>query len=51
MRLPVDFRLFGGFPKLEVPFEGPNSKDYSIWRSILGSPYFGKLPFRGANFC
>ena len=26
-------------------FEGPYSKDYSILGSILGSPYFGKLPF------
>ena len=24
---------------------GPNSKDYSILGSILGSPYFGKLPY------
>ena len=26
-------------------FGGPHNKDYSIWGSILGSPYFGKLPF------
>ena len=26
---------------------GPNSKDYSILGSILGSSYFGKLPERG----
>ena len=25
-------------------FGGPNNKDYSILGSILGSPYFGKLP-------
>ena len=24
---------------------GPNNKDYSILGSILGSPYFGKLPY------
>ena len=24
---------------------GPNNKDYSILESILGSPYFGKLPY------
>ena len=24
---------------------GPNNKDYNILGSILGSPYFGKLPF------
>ena len=29
---------------LEVPFWGLYSKDYSILGSILGSPYFGKLP-------
>ena len=26
-------------------FGGANKKDYNILRSILGSPYFGKLPF------
>ena len=26
-------------------FGGPYNKDYSILGSILGSPYFGKLPF------
>ena len=26
-------------------FEGPHNKDYSILGSILGSPYFGKLPY------
>ena len=25
------------------PFGGPHNKDYSIWGSILGSTYFGKL--------
>ena len=25
-------------------FRGPYNKDYSIFGSILGSPYFGKLP-------
>ena len=25
-------------------FGGPHNKDYSILGSILGSPYFGKLP-------
>ena len=24
---------------------GPNKKDYNILGSILGSPYFGKLPY------
>ena len=23
----------------------PQNKDYSIWESIVGSPYFGKLPY------
>ena len=27
-------------------FGGPHSKDYSILGSILGSPYFGKLPYQ-----
>ena len=30
-----------GFPKIR----GTNNKGYSILGSILGSPYFGKLPF------
>ena len=38
--------LYGCFPKLGVPFWGPNNKDYSILGSILGSPYFGKLLYR-----
>ena len=36
--------LNGDFPKLGVPFGGPYDKDYTILGSILGSPYFGKLP-------
>ena len=36
-----------GFPKIKgTLFGGPNNKDYNILGSILGSPYFGKLPFR-----
>ena len=27
-------------------FGGPNNKDYSTLGSILGYPYFGKLPYR-----
>ena len=36
----------GSFPKLGVPtlFGCPDNKDYSFFGSILGSPYFGKLP-------
>ena len=30
-------------------FEGPNNKDFSILGSILGSPYFGKLPYSARN--
>ena len=38
--------IYGGFPKLGVPFsKGPNNEDYSILGSVLGSPYFGKLPY------
>ena len=29
---------------------GPNNQDYSIWGSILGSPYFGKLPLLGSPY-
>ena len=36
---------FGCFPKLGVPFWGSHNKGYSVWGSMLGSPYFGKLPF------
>ena len=50
-RKPANPRLnlFGGFPKLWVLFGGPHNKDYNILGSILGSPYFGKLPFRIAG--
>ena len=36
-----------GFPNYGYLFEfrGPNSKDCDILGSILGSPYFGKLPY------
>ena len=34
------FRKFGG-----TILRGPHSKDYSIWGSMLGSPYLGKVPF------
>ena len=34
-----------GFPKIAgYVIGGPKNKDHSIWGSILGSPYFGKLP-------
>ena len=36
--------LYGGFPKLGVPFWGLYSKDYSTLGSILGYPNFEKLP-------
>ena len=35
-----------GFPKIKGIFSvGPYNKDYSIFGSILGSPYLGKLPY------
>ena len=35
-----------GFPKIRGTLIGdPHNKDYSILGSILGFPYFGKLPF------
>ena len=36
---------YKGFPELGVAFWGPYNKDYSILGSILGSPYFEKLPY------
>ena len=30
-------------------FRGPCNKDYSILGSILGSPHFGKLPFKASG--
>ena len=46
MRIKKLYRDIWGFPKIRgLPFGGPNNKDCSIWGSILGSPYFGKLPF------
>ena len=38
--------VYIGFPKLGIPFSGPNNKDYNILGSMLGSPcYFVKLPY------
>ena len=37
-------KLMGGSKKEGYRMEGPHNEDYSIWGSILGSPYFGKLP-------
>ena len=35
------------FPKIRGTFLGcPHNKDYSILGSILGSPDFGKVPYR-----
>ena len=31
------------FRKIRVSFPGPHDKDYTIWGSIFGSPYFEKL--------
>ena len=40
-------KLVWGFAIIRGTFlGGPSSKDYSILGSILGSLYFGKLPFR-----
>ena len=36
----LGFGQKGGFRNLGLPFWGPNSKDYRIWGSILGSPLF-----------
>ena len=38
--------LIWEFPKIRGSnLGGPHNKDYSILGSILGSPYFGKLPY------
>ena len=42
MKLPLNT---GISPRLGVRFGGPYKKDYSILGSILGSPYYGKLPY------
>ena len=40
-----------GVPKIRGTFlGGSNNKDCSIWGSILGSPYFGKLPSGSVSF-
>ena len=36
--------LMWGFPKIMGTFLGVPIMEYSILGSILGSPYFGKLP-------
>ena len=36
--------LLEGFPNFGYRFGGPHNKDCSIVGSIIGSPYFGKLP-------
>ena len=38
--------LYGGFPKFGVPFLGSHNKDYNDLGPKLGSPHFGKLPYR-----
>ena len=38
--LGIARKVYGGFPKLGVPFGGPHSKDYSILGSTLGVPLF-----------
>ena len=35
-----------GFLKFGVPFCGPHEKDDRIFGTILGFPYFGRLPFK-----
>ena len=36
--------IIRGFPVRGTILRAPNNKDYNILGSILGSPYFGKLP-------
>ena len=44
-KAPGKALLYGGFPKLDVPFWGPYNEDYTSLGSILGYPNFGKLPY------
>ena len=39
-----DLSCLGAFLNLGVPFGNPYNKEYNILGSILGDPYFGKLP-------
>ena len=41
--------ITGGFPKLGVPFWGPNNKDYSILGLHWGSPILGKYQVGSSN--
>ena len=44
------FKVYGGFPKLGIPFGGgPQNKDSRVLGSILGSLYFGKLLNKGTK--
>ena len=43
---------FCGFPKIRgTVFGDPYNKDYNILGSMLGFPYFGKVPFSGLRKC
>ena len=43
---PMSKPEYRGFPTLGVAFLGGSyNKDYNIWGYILGSPYFGELPY------
>ena len=44
VRRPV-FKNMGVSQNLGYHFGGPYNKDYSFLGSILGYPYFGKLPY------
>ena len=41
----VGICMYGGFPKLGGIIGVPYSRDYRFLGSILGSPYFGNLPY------
>ena len=38
-----------GFPKIRVPFEGPDNKGYGILGVFIGPACFGKLPVHIGN--
>ena len=38
--------VWEGVPKIKGTFGRPDNQDHTVWGSILGYPYFGKLPYQ-----
>ena len=43
------YSIWGVSQNKRYPSRGPHNKDCTIWGSIVGSPYFGKLPCQGSH--